>query len=141
MKQRALSRRQFWQTTAIGSVAVAAFEVPAICSSKSPNAKLNLAFVGKLDVLYVNCQEYAVYPVEKFQKAFKPAAWIPRPKNHYLEFLNACKANDPSLTKCPFSYGGRLTESILLGTISYRTGKKLTWDADNLCTDVPRQMR
>ena len=41
------------------------------------------------------------------------------------------------MTKCPFSYGGRLTESILLGTISYRTGKKLTWNADNLCTDVP----
>ncbi|MDD3585558.1 MAG: Gfo/Idh/MocA family oxidoreductase [Thermoguttaceae bacterium] len=99
---------------------------------KIPAKRNGMLFVGNDGVLFANYQEHEVYPIDKFQKAFKPSPWIPRSKSHYTEFLNACRENDPSMTKCPFSYGGRLTETILLGTISYRTGKKLTWDADNL---------
>lgn len=46
MKTHGMSRRQFLQTTAMGAVAISAFASPAICSSKSPNSKLSLAFVG-----------------------------------------------------------------------------------------------
>jgi hypothetical protein len=33
---------------------------------------------------------------------------------------------------CYFDYSGALTETILLGNVSYRMGKALEWDAEKL---------
>jgi hypothetical protein len=49
---------------------------------------------------------------------------------HHREWVNACKNGGP--TTCNFDYGGALTEAVLLGNVSYRLGKPLTWDAKNL---------
>jgi hypothetical protein len=57
--------------------------------------------------------------------------------------VTACKTGGP--TSCPFSYGGPLTELVLLGNVAYRTGEKLTWDAPNLravnCPEADRFLR
>ena len=52
----------------------------------------------------------------------------------------ACKSN--GLTTCNFDYAGALTETVLLGNVAYRTGKKLQWDAKRLkasnCAEADR---
>ena len=35
-------------------------------------------------------------------------------------------------TTCNFAYSGALTEAVLLGTVSYRSGQSIDWDAKNL---------
>ncbi|MCA9048445.1 MAG: Gfo/Idh/MocA family oxidoreductase [Planctomycetaceae bacterium] len=52
--------------------------------------------------------------------------------NHYHGWIDGClSGQQPS---DGFSYGGPLTEAVLLGNIAVRyRGSKLTWDADSLC--------
>jgi len=58
-----------------------------------------------------------------------------RPKDQMLpnvghfqkEWINACK--DPSLkTSCDFDYSGTMIETMLLGLVAYRVGKKIEYD-------------
>ncbi len=112
-------------------------EIDEICVKNGvPTASSGILFIGSRGCLFANYQKHDLFPKEKFTN-FKPAApWIPRSPGHYAEFIDGCKANDPSLAKCPFAYGGRLTESVLLGLVSYRSGKKLHWDPQHLTTGI-----
>jgi hypothetical protein len=47
---------------------------------------------------------------------------------HHREWIQAVRTRGP--TTCNFDYSGALAEAVLLGNVSYRTGKKLEWDAD-----------
>jgi hypothetical protein len=50
--------------------------------------------------------------------------------------VEACKSG--GATTCNFDYAGALTEAVLLGNVSYRLGKALDWDAENLkATNAP----
>jgi hypothetical protein len=50
----------------------------------------------------------------------------------------ACLRNDPAGTTCNFDYSGPLSEAVLLGTVAYRAGKAIEWDAANLkVTNAP----
>jgi len=50
------------------------------------------------------------------------------PLGHFQkEWVNACKGD--LKTTCNFDYGGKLIETMLLGVVAYRVGKKLTYDA------------
>ena len=61
---------------------------------------------------------------------------IPNSLGHHKEWTEACKTGGP--TTCNFDYSGALSETVLLGTVAYRTGKKLQWDAENLkATNCP----
>ena len=64
------------------------------------------------------------------------SSWKPA-KSHHIEWLDAIRNGTP--TGSNFGYAGPLTETVLLGNVSYRVGqKKLEWDADNLkVTNVP----
>lgn len=49
------------------------------------------------------------------------------PMGHFQdEWINACKGD--LKTSCDFDYGGKLIETMLLGLVAYRTGKKLNYD-------------
>jgi hypothetical protein len=51
--------------------------------------------------------------------------------NHYHQFVDACLGRGTTTT--PFAYSGRLTESVLMGTVVNRFPKeKLVWDAKAL---------
>lgn len=54
--------------------------------------------------------------------------------NHYQQWTEAIKGNGK--TSCPFSYSGPLTETVLLGNVAVRTGKKVTWDSKSLTCDT-----
>ena len=62
--------------------------------------------------------------------AVEPVPTIPKSIGHHREWLEAIRTRGP--TTCNFEYGGTLTESVLLGNVAYRTGKKPEWDAKGL---------
>jgi predicted dehydrogenase len=59
-----------------------------------------------------------------------PAKTILRSKGHHRDWIDACKGGTPASSD--FEYGARLTELLLLGVLSLRTGKPIHWDATNL---------
>ena len=60
-----------------------------------------------------------------------PPESIPKSIGHWAEWAQACKSRGP--TTCNFDYSGALTETVLLGNVSYRArGQKLEWDAPAL---------
>ncbi|MCA9042088.1 MAG: Gfo/Idh/MocA family oxidoreductase [Planctomycetaceae bacterium] len=58
-------------------------------------------------------------------------------KNHYHEWVDACLNGGPTISS--FSYGGPLTEALLLGVVANRfPGQVLKWDADQMqVTNLP----
>jgi hypothetical protein len=59
-----------------------------------------------------------------------PAKTLPRVKDHYVEWIEACKGGAPS--SCNFEFAAPLTEVALLGVIAQRTGRFLEWDAEGM---------
>jgi predicted dehydrogenase len=58
-------------------------------------------------------------------------------EQHELNWVDAAKAKTEAC--CPFDYAAKLTEVMLLGVVSLRTGKKLIYDAANMnVTNVPQ---
>jgi hypothetical protein len=66
---------------------------------------------------------------EELEKSYKqPNKTLPRPFNHWWDWLESAKARKPA--GAPFSYGGLMTETALLGNIGYtQRGKVLYYDA------------
>jgi len=48
------------------------------------------------------------------------------------EWVQAIREGKPELALSNFDYAGMLTETVLLGNVAIRTGKKLEWDGPNL---------
>jgi predicted dehydrogenase len=69
-------------------------------------------------------------PDERNDSYTPPPKTIPRSKGHHRDWLDACKGGPPASSH--FEYGARLTELLLLGILSLRTGKRINWDAANL---------
>ena len=70
---------------------------------------------------------------DALQKDFKrPAPTLPRipEENHYKDWLIACRGGRSACSN--FDFAGPLTETVLLGNIALRLGKKLAWDAKRL---------
>jgi hypothetical protein len=76
--------------------------------------------------------EHVLLPREKFKDCPKPKPTLPRSPGHFTEFVKAIKAGDPSMAMSNFDYAGRLTETVLLGTVALKAGTKIEWDAHGL---------
>ena len=74
--------------------------------------------------------EFGMYPKASFTEIAKPET-IKSP-GHFTEFAEAIKASKPELAMSNFGVAGRLTETVLLGNIALRAGKKVDWDAINM---------
>lgn len=70
---------------------------------------------------------FVLLPRKQFEDFQRPAQTIPRVKSHHQEWVDACRGEGKSLSNFP--YAARLTESLLLGNLALRTGKKIEWDA------------
>ncbi len=95
---------------------------------KVPGA--GIMFVGDQGMMFADYDGYHLYPEEKFKDFTAPTPSIPNSIGHHLEWIQACKTG--SLTTCHFGYAGPLTETVLLGNVAYRSGKKIEWDAENM---------
>jgi len=87
-------------------------------------------FVGDNGMLLSSYGKHILLPEEKFADFKRPEPTIPKSIGHHNEWIQACKSG--GVTTCNFDYSGALSEAVLLGTVAYRVGKKLEWDAKNL---------
>jgi len=87
-------------------------------------------FIGSEGMLVSDYNRRFLLPEDKFTGYTPPAPSIPKSIGHHAEWLNAIKTGGE--TTCNFDYAGALTEAVLLGTIAYRSGKRIEWDAENL---------
>ena len=61
---------------------------------------------------------------------------LPQSPGHHKEWVVACKGGKPALSH--FDYAGVLTETVLLGNVAIRVGKKIEWDGPSLrATNCP----
>ena len=87
-------------------------------------------FVGEKGMLLANYGSWVLLPKSKFADFEPPQPTIAASIGHQDEWIEACKTGGP--TTCNFDYSGALTETVLLGSVAYRAGKKLEWDPINL---------
>jgi hypothetical protein len=87
-------------------------------------------------MLWADYGGWRLFPQEQFKDFKPPAPTIADSPGHHAEWIAACKGGQPAL--CNFDYAGPLTEAVLLGNVSFRTGKKLEWNAESLkATNCP----
>jgi hypothetical protein len=105
-----------------------------VAGQKVPGS--GVMFIGTGGMMFADYGSYRLFPQEKFAGFTPPAASIPKSTGHYAEWITACREGTP--TTCNFDYSGALSEAVLLGTVAYRLGKKLDWDATTLrATNCP----
>jgi predicted dehydrogenase len=93
-------------------------------------------YIGTEGVLYSPyIAPWVLLPEDRFKDYKRPA---PGSKDHYLEFVEACRGN--GTTSTPFRYSGPLTELVLLGCLATRFPKTtLAWDAEGFrFSNVPQ---
>ncbi|MEP6754272.1 MAG: Gfo/Idh/MocA family oxidoreductase [Chthonomonadales bacterium] len=93
---------------------------------KLPNWGDGTLFVGSKGMMLAGYGNYKLLPETDFAGYVPPAPTIANSIGHHAEWIEACKHGGP--TTCNFDYSGRLTETVLLGNVSFRTGKKIEWD-------------
>ncbi len=87
-------------------------------------------FIGDRGMIISNYGQHLLLPAEKFADYKRPEPFIPRSIGHHNEWIRAIKSG--GTTTCNFDYSGALTEAVLLGVASYRSGETIEWDATNL---------
>ena len=93
-------------------------------------------FVGSEGIILAGYGHHLLLPEDRFADYKRPDPTIPNSVGHHREWVQAIKTGGP--TTCNFDYSGALTEAVLLGTVSYRSGKALEWDSESLqVTNAP----
>jgi predicted dehydrogenase len=103
---------------------------PHFAQKKLPAWGDGVLFVGTKGMLLADYDRHKLLPEKQFAGFTPPKPFIKNSIGHHREWVEACKSGGP--TTCNFDYSGALTEAVLLGNVSYRLGKPLTWDAQKL---------
>jgi len=78
-----------------------------------------------------------IIPEKKMRGYEQPKPTITRSAGHRRDWIDACKGGPPASSN--FEYGARLTEIVLLGVASLRTGVTLQWDGPGMkATNAPQ---
>ncbi len=88
-------------------------------------------FEGTRGALVADFNSRALFPNDKaadltYYRPRTKGTLLPPVGDFQKEWINACKGN--LKTSCDFDYGGRLIETMLLGLVAYRVGKKISYD-------------
>ena len=98
------------------------------------NGSLFIGDKGKMLVNHGN--DPVLLPEATFKDFVPPAITLPRSPGHYIEWINACKTG--GTTASNFDYAAVMTESVLLGNVAFRVGKRIEWDAKRMrATNAP----
>lgn len=113
--------------------------IPPRPAELEPDRELNredgLLFVGDSGTILVEGwggESPRLIPESRMKDFARPPETLPRSIGHWAEWVAACKGGEPGRSN--FDFAGPLTEAVLLGTVSVRTGKRLTWDSQNMTT-------
>jgi hypothetical protein len=92
---------------------------------------------------------FKIFPEDDFADYKGPAETIPRnafgggDRGHNQEWIRACKGGPPAYSS--FDYAALLTETILLGNLALRVGKRVEWDGPGMkstnCPEVAQYVR
>jgi len=102
------------------------FEGEDVASSGS----LMIGEKGKLYSPGDSGDTFRLLPKSKFEGFKGPEPSIPRSPGHHKEWVIACKGGPPAMSN--FNYAGPLTETVVLGTVAMRAGRRIEWDAKNV---------
>jgi hypothetical protein len=75
-------------------------------------------------------QDRKLLPEEAFKDYKLPEPTLPRSPGHHKEWILACKGGKSALSN--FDYAAFLTETILLGNVAMRVGKRIDWDGPSM---------
>jgi len=103
---------------------------PHFAEGKLPQWGDGVLFIGEKGWLLADYTRNVLLPEKDFADYKRPEPFIPESIGHHREWIEACKTGKP--TTCNFDYSGALAETVLLGNVAYRAGKKIEWDAKNL---------
>lgn len=80
-----------------------------------------------------------IYPETKMKEIGKPPQLLERSPGHVKEWVMAAAGIAPlDYPKSNFAYAGPFSETVLLGNVALRVGRRLEWDGEALrCTNVP----
>jgi len=110
---------------------------PLLEQQNLPKWPSGVLFIGRQGMLMADYNQRKLLPEGKFADFQPPPQSIPDSTGHHQEWITACKTG--GATTCNFDYSGPLTEAALLGSVAYRTGERLQWDAKNLkATNCPK---
>lgn len=101
---------------------------PALDGSRTiADFRSGILFEGERGQLVADYNKHRLLPEDRFRDFTPPAPSIPRSVGHHREWLQAIQHG--ATTTCNFDYSGALTETVLLGNVSYRSGGRLDYDA------------
>lgn len=112
---------------------------PHFKEGKLPQWGDGVLFVGSKGMLLADYGRHVLLPEKDFADYRRPRPFIPDSIGHHKEWVEACKTG--ATTSCHFGYAGPLTETVLLGNVSYRLGKAFDWDAAKLHASEPEAER
>ncbi len=84
-------------------------------------------YIGEEGKLLAAWSGLKLLPASKAAKAAGIRKTLPRRPGTWREWHEACRGGEPA--GCHFDWAVPLTETVLLGNIAIRTGKRLEWDA------------
>ena len=88
----------------------------------------------------VYCKSARIIPEAKMKTFQRPPKTLARSPGIYQEWIEACKGGPAPGAN--FDYSGPLSEMVLLGNLSVRTGQRIEWDAQDMaCTNLPAANR
>jgi predicted dehydrogenase len=98
-------------------------------------------YVGEKGVIYTGTygDRMHIVPMEKMSETPQPPKTLPRPKDIFTDFIEACRAGKTE-TAVSFEYGTRLTEFAILGNLAQHVGegRKVEWDGPGMkVTNIP----
>jgi predicted dehydrogenase len=97
-----------------------------IASAKLDDKRNGVLFVGSKGMLFSDYSHHALLPEENFKDFQPPTPSIPDSIGHHAEWIEACKTG--SATTCDFRSASLLTETVLLGNVAFRSGRKIKWN-------------
>lgn len=83
-------------------------------------------FHGEQGQLLANYGAHRLLPAERFRDIRRPDPTLPASIGHHREWIEAIRGGGNA--SCEFEYASALTETVLLGNISYRLSQPITWD-------------
>lgn len=101
-------------------------------------------FVGDRGTLFVpHGSDPKLLPESRFKDYEPPKPYLPRSPGHYQEWVTACKQGGTPASN--FDYAAPMTESILLGNVAFRVGKRIEYDWKRMtcpnCREADRYIR
>ncbi len=92
------------------------------------NGSILVGSKGKM--LLEHGKDPVLLPESRFAGFTGPPETLPRPESHYKQWIEACKGR--GTTGSSFEYAAPMTETILLGNVALRTGKRIEYDPRHL---------